>query len=314
MSAGTVTPTRSSRRSRKPSWRQVERITPYALLLPSFILILVLLGYPLGRLVVISFQEFTRKQLFNPDTVYTFDNYAKLFDAEFGWVLVRTVVVLLAMVVGTMVVGTAVAVLMQRLGKSMRTLVLVGLLFAWATPPLAATVVWKWMFNSRSGIATWLLQFVGVDWTGDNSVLFSAPKVLLVVTLVVIWQSIPFVALTLYAGLIQVPRELYEAAEMDGAGAWLSFTKVTVPMLKPIFLLLTTLSIIWDFRVFSQVWAFNRGGPNNESLLIGSYSYFASFSQFDYGRGSAVAVVMVLMMIAITAYYVRQMVRAGETS
>ena len=142
------------------------------------------------------------------------------------------------------------------------------------------------------GIATWALNVVGIDWTGDNSVLFSAPKVLAVVTLIVIWQVIPFVALTLYAGLIQVPKELYEAAEMDGAGAW-RCSKVTVPMLKPIFLLLGTLSIIWDFRVFSQVWAFNRGGPNNESLLIGSYSYFASFIQFDYGRGSAVAVVMV---------------------
>jgi N,N'-diacetylchitobiose transport system permease protein len=311
MSAGTVTPTRSSRR---PSWRTIEKITPYALLVPSVILIFILLGFPLGRLLVISFQEFTRKQLFNPDTVYTLDNYTGLIDAEFGWVLVRTLVVLGAMVVGTMLLGTAVAVLMQRLSRAMRTLVLVGLLFAWATPPLAATVVWKWMFNSRSGIATWLLQFVGVDWSGDNSVLFSAPKVLTVVTVVVIWQSIPFVALTLYAGLTQVSKELYEAAEMDGAGPWRCFTQVTVPMLKPIFLLLGTLSIIWDFRVFSQVWAFNRGGPNNESLLIGSYSYFASFSQFDYGRGSAVAVVMVLMMIAITAYYVRQMVRSGETA
>ncbi len=311
MSAGTVTTRRSSRR---PSWRTIEKITPFALLVPSLGLIFLLLGYPLGKLVVISFQEFTRRQLFNPDTVYTFDNYAKLFDVEFGWVLIRTLVVLLAMVVGTMLLGTAVAVLMQRISKPMRTLVLVGLLFAWATPPLAATVVWKWMFNSRSGIATWALNLVGIDWTGDNSVLFSAPKVLTVVTLIVIWQSIPFVALTLYAGLLQVPKELYEAAEMDGAGAWRCFTKVTVPMLKPIFLLLGTLSIIWDFRVFSQVWAFNRGGPNNESLLIGSYSYFASFSQFDYGRGSAVAVVMVLMMIAITAYYVRQMVRAGETA
>ncbi len=311
MSAGTVTKERSSRR---PSWRTVEKITPYALLVPSLGIIALLLGYPLVRLVVISFQEFTRKQLFNPDTVFTLQNYVGLLDARFGWVLVRTLVVLFAMVIGTMVIGTAVAELMKRLSKPVRTVVLVGLLFAWATPPLAATVVWKWMFNSRSGIATWALQFVGVDWSGDNSVLFSAPKVLAVVTMIVIWQSIPFVALTLYAGLTQVPKELYEAAEMDGASAWRCFTQVTVPMLRPIFLLLATLSIIWDFRVFSQVWAFNRGGPDNESLLIGSYSYFASFSQFDYGRGSAVAVVMVLMMIGITAYYVRQMVRAGETA
>jgi N,N'-diacetylchitobiose transport system permease protein len=196
----------------------------------------------------------------------------------------------------------------------MRTLVSVGLLFSWATPPISATVVWKWMFNSQYGIVTWALDQIGINLRGDNSVLFSPIKVLAVVTLIVIWQSIPFVALTLYAGLTQVPRELYEAAAMDGAGFWLCFRRVTVPMLKPVFLLLFTLSVIWDFRVFSQVWAFNRGGPDNESLLLGSYSYFASFVQYDFGRGSAVAVIMVLCLFALTAYYVRQMVRSGEAS
>jgi len=312
MSAGTVSKERSSRR---PSWRQVERMTPFALLAPSVILMALLLGYPLARLLGISFQQFTRTEFFTRETIYSgLDNYVELFTGDFFRVLVRTLVVVVAMVVGTVVIGTAVAVLMEKLGRPMRTLVLVGLLFAWATPPLSATVVWKWMFNSQSGIATWALDAVGVNLRGDNSVLFSATKVLTVVTLIVIWQSIPFVALTLYAGLTQVPRELYEAAEMDGAGFWRSFTSVTVPMLKPIFLLLITLSVIWDFRAFSQVWAFNRGGPDNESLLLGSYSYFASFVQYDFGRGSAVAVVMVLLLFGLTAYYVRQMIRSGEAT
>jgi N,N'-diacetylchitobiose transport system permease protein len=312
MSAGTVTKQRSSRR---PSWRQVERITPYALMTPSVILMALLLGYPLARLVGFSFQQFTRTEFFTRETIYSgFDNYAALLDGEFLKVLTRTLVVVAVMVAGTMLLGTAVALLMQKLGKPMKTLVSVGLLFAWATPPLSAVVVWKWMFNSQTGILTWLLELVGVGLRGDDSILFSATKVLAVIILIVVWQSIPFVALTLYAGLTQVPKELYEAAEMDGAGWWRCFTKVTVPMLKPIFLLLGTLSVIWDFRVFGQVWAFNKGGPNNESLLLGSYSYFASFVQYDFGRGSAVAVVMVLMLIGITAYYVRQMVRSGEAS
>src|SRR5262245_9035269 len=105
MGAGTVTRQRSSRR---PSWRTVEKLTPYTLLVPSVALIFLLLGYPLGKLVEISFQEFTRRQLFNPDTVFTLDNYTQLVDAEFGWVLIRTLVVLVAMVIGTMVLGTAV--------------------------------------------------------------------------------------------------------------------------------------------------------------------------------------------------------------
>jgi len=312
MSAGTVSTERSSRR---PSWRTVETVTPYLLLVPSLLLMVGLLGYPLLQLVLVSFQEFTREQFFTRETIYNgVDNYRAIITPEFGRVLVRTMVTLVAMVAGTMIVGTSIALLLQRLGKFMRTLVSVGMLFAWAMPPLAATVVWKWMFNSQYGFITWLVGFVGIDLRGDNSVLFSGPKVLVAVTLIVIWQAVPFVALTLYAGLTQISRELYEAAEMDGAGFWRCFTQVTVPMLKPVFMLVITLSVIWDFRLFSQVWVFNRGGPNGESLLLGSYSYFASFVQYDFGQGSAVAVITVLILLAVTAYYVRQMVRSGETS
>jgi N,N'-diacetylchitobiose transport system permease protein len=313
MTAGTLSRHRAPRR---PAGGRIGDAAPYLLLAPSVVLMAVLLGYPLVRLLDISFQRFTREQLFTRQTVYNgVDNYVKaLTDPEILAVMVRSVTVVAAMVVGTVVLGTAIALLLERLGKVMRTVVSIGLLFAWATPTTSAVVVWKWMFNSRYGVATWLLSLVGVDWHGDNSVLFSPVKVLSVVTLIVVWQGIPFVTLTLYAGLTQVPRELYEAAEMDGAGFWLNFRLVTVPMLKPIFMLLITLSVIWDFRAFNQVWVFNRGGPNNETLLLGSYSYFASFVQFDFGLGAAVAVIMVVGLFALTAYYVRQMVRSGEAS
>ena len=313
MSVGTVTTERSSRR---PAWRRTETVTPYLLLGPSLLLIFGLLGYPLYKLIAVSFQQFTRTEFFTRETIYNgVDNYTAIFaDPDFGWVLLRTLVTLVVMVVGTMVVGTAVALLLQRLNKVARTVVSISLLFSWATPPLAAVVVWKWLLNSQYGFYTWLLELVGFNLRGDSSILFSGPKVLAAICVVVIWQAVPFVALTLYAGLTQVSQELYEAAELDGAGFWRCFTQVTVPMLRPIFMLLITLSVIWDFRLFGQVWVFNRGGPNGESLLIGSYSYFTSFVQYDFGQGSAVAVVMVLSLLVITAYYIRQMVRSGETS
>lgn len=313
MSAGTVTT--SPRLSRRPP-RRFRHSVPYLLLAPSLALMALLLGYPLVRLVNISFQEFTREQFFTRETIYNgVDNYAAILtDPNFIEVLVRTLIVVAAMVTGTIVLGTAIALLLERLGGFMRMLVSIGLLCAWATPAVSATQVWKWMFNSEFGVATWALEFIGINLRGNNSVLFSPVKVLAVVTLVVIWQGIPFVTLTLYAGLTQVPRELYEAAQMDGAGFWLCFTKVTVPMMKPIFLLLITLSVIWDFRAFNQVWVFNRGGPDGGSLLLGSYSYFASFVQYDFGEGAAVAVLMVITLFAITYYYVRQMVRSGEAS
>jgi N,N'-diacetylchitobiose transport system permease protein len=289
----------------------------YLLLAPSVILMGVLLGYPLYRLVDFSFQEFTRRQLFQRTTVYNgIENYGKLFadNSEFVTIALRTVVVVIAMVTGTIVLGTLIALLLDKLNKFMRSAVSIALLFAWATPSVSATQVWKWMFNSQYGILTWVLEVFGVNWRDNNDILLSGWKILAAVTLIVIWQGIPFVTLTLFAGLTQVPKELYEAAEMDGAGFWLKFRGVTLPMLRPIFLLLTTLSVIWDFRAFNQVWVFNQGGPDRTSLLLGSYSYYASFVQYDYGYGAAIAVVMVLGLFAITYYYIRQMVRAGETS
>jgi N,N'-diacetylchitobiose transport system permease protein len=286
------------------------------LLAPSIILMGVLLGYPLIRLVDTSFQQYTQRELFNRTTVYNgVANYARLLtDDQFLTIVVRTFVVVCAMVVGTMVLGTAIALMLERLRPVMRGAVSIALLLAWATPTISAVQVWKWMFNSQYGIITWLVEFVGINLRGDNSIMFSGWKVLTAITIIVIWQGIPFIALTLYAGLTQVPKELYEAAEMDGAGFWKRFSLVTVPMLRPIFLLLITLSVIWDFRAFNQVWAFNKGGPNGESLLLGSYSYFASFVQYDFGYGAAIAISMVLGLFVLTYYYIRQMVRAGETS
>jgi N,N'-diacetylchitobiose transport system permease protein len=222
--------------------------------------------------------------------------------------------VVVAMVTGTIVLGTALALMLERLNPFMRGLVSIGLLCSWATPTVSATQVWKWMFDSDYGVLTWLLGLVGIDTRGDNSILLSGPEILAVVVLIVIWGAIPFVTLTLYAGLTQISKELYEAAELDGAGFWLKFRGVTFPMLKPIFLLLITMSVIWDFRTFNQVWVFNKGGPNGDSLLLGSFSYYASFSQHDYGYGAAIAIIMVAGMFALTFYYIRQMVRAGEAS
>ena len=313
MSVGTYQRPRTSRRRPR---RWTPGGVPYALLGPSLVLMALLLGYPLIRLVLISFQKFGREQFFTRQTVWNgLANYrAILTDDQFIAVAARTLVVTGAMVTGTMVIGTLVALLMERIGRLMRTVVAIGLLFAWATPPVSATQVWKWMFNSQYGVATWFLGLFGVDLRGSNSVLFSPVKVLIVVTVIVIWQAVPFVALTLYAGLTQVPRELSEAARMDGASFRQLFTQVTFPRMRPVFLLLTTLSVIWDSRVFNQVWVFNRGGPDNQTFLLGSYSYFASFVQFDFGQGAAVAVIMVLLLFLVTIYYVRQMVRAGEAA
>src|SRR5204862_2131914 len=129
-----------------------------------------------------------------------------------------------------------------------------------------------------------------------------------VFTALIVWGAIPFVTITVYAALAQVPNELLEAAAIDGARPWAVFREVTVPLLKPILVILTSLSIIWDFQVFNQVWIMLGERPSPDYYTMGIYSYVQSFSINEYGLGSAIAVVMVGIMMCVTDVYIRQMV------
>src|SRR5205814_6704052 len=133
-----------------------------------------------------------------------------------------------------------------------------------------------------------------------------------IITALVVWGAIPFVAITVFAGLSQVPGELIEAAQIDGARSWNVFREVTLPLLKPIFVILTSLSIIWDFQVFNQIWIMLDQRPSPDYYLMSVYSFVESFRISQYGLGSAIAVVMVLIMLVVTSVYVRQMVKTGE--
>jgi N,N'-diacetylchitobiose transport system permease protein len=134
-----------------------------------------------------------------------------------------------------------------------------------------------------------------------------------VITAIVVWGAIPFVAITLYAGLTQVPGELVEAAQIDGAGRWQVFRDVTFPLLKPIFVIVTSLSIIWDFQIFNQIWLVRDGEPEEDYWLMSVYSFVEAFRLGEYGFGAAIAVVMVGVMFLATFVYLRQMIRIGET-
>src|SRR5437764_621244 len=133
-----------------------------------------------------------------------------------------------------------------------------------------------------------------------------------VIISLIVWGAIPFVAITLYAGLTQVSRELVEAASIDGASRWRIFRDITLPLLKPIYVIVISLSIIWDFQVFNQVWLITNTTPSPDYYVMAVYSYVTSFKISEYGLGSAIAVVMVAIMALISVFYVRQMVKLGD--
>ena len=294
--------------------RRAVGALPYGLLVPSVLLLLGLLGYPMYVLVRTSFQQLDLRQLIRRQTVWTgFDNYRTILsDGEFWAVTVRTVVFAAVCVALTIGFGTLVALLMRRTGRSMRLLISAGLLLAWATPPVSAATVFKWLFDEQYGVVDWLVtKLTPLDWS-QHSWFDSQLPAFSVIVLCVVWQSIPFVALTLYAGLTTVPDAVLEAAHIDGAGAWRSFWSVTGPMLKPLYLILTSLSVIWDLKVFTQVYVITRGGPDRKTLLINLYTYIEGFGASRFGVASAAAVVMVLITLAATIWYVRSMIRVGE--
>lgn len=296
---------RPSRRRRRTS------ALPYSLLAPSVAVLGVMLGYPLYRLGVLAFQDFGLAQVFGrPADWVGLRNFREILADEYFWtVLGRTVVFCAVNVALTMTLGMLVALLLQSLGTRMRLLVSTSLILAWAMPALTATVVWQWIFDTQYGLVNWALSKPGHSWLAEPLSFFA------VATIIVVWMGVPFVAFTLYAGLTQIPDELIEAAHLDGAGTRARFRYVVVPALKPILLILTSLSILWDFRVFTQIYVLQRaGGVSRDTNLLGVYAYRISIGENDFDTGAAVAIVMVLITVLLTLAYLRAMLREDGLS
>ena len=288
---------------------------PYALAAPAVAVLALVLGYPMVRLVLLSVQHFGLAQQFGaPARFAGLENYRRILaDPEFWTVLRRTLVFCGLNVALTMGLGMLVALLMNALGAVMRGLVGTGLLLAWAMPPLTATVVWQWLFDTQYGLANWLVTSSGLaDYRGHSWL--SAPlSFYAVATVIVVWMGTPFAALTLYAGLTQLPQDVVEAAQLDGATAPQRFRYVTLPFLAPVLAILTALETLWDFRVFTQIYVLQRaGGVARDTNLLGVYAYRISIGENRFDVGAAVAVVMVALAMALTAVYLRQMLRQEE--
>lgn len=287
--------------------------TPYALLTPALIVLAVITGWPLLQLLIMSFQEFGRAQVFGaPPEFVGADNYAAvLADPEFWEVLGRSVLFAAACVILTMVLGVLVALLMRRLGTVLRTLVSVGLLLAWAMPPLSATIVWGWIFDTQYGVLNHILvNGFGLTQFDDHSWLINPLSFFFVATIIIVWGAVPFVAFTVYAGLTQVPDEVLEAAQLDGAGTVKRFRLVIVPFIRPILIVVTILQVIWDLRVFTQIYALQSiGGLAEQTNTLGVYIYRVSLGSGDFGTGGAISVIFVMLLAVLSIFYVRSNVK-----
>jgi N,N'-diacetylchitobiose transport system permease protein len=302
-------------RGRRLSSRRRGELLPWLLLIPAGIVILALTAYPLIQLVIISFQEFGRAQIFGaPPTWVWFENYLKVLSDETFWIVLgRSVLFALVNVLTTMTLGILIALLMTRLNRGFKLLVSAGLLLAWAMPPITATVVWGWLFDTDSGVVNYVLTTVfGLDML-HHSWLIQPLSFYFVATVIITWQSVPFVAFTTFAGLTQVPTEVMEAAQLDGSTGFQRFRFITFPYIRPVLLVLLLLQIIWDMRVFPQIKALQSiGGIAADTSTIGVYIYNVSIAGGNLGAGGAIAVILVIVMMAISAYYIRSTLRQDE--
>ncbi|MFE7121007.1 carbohydrate ABC transporter permease [Streptomyces sp. NPDC057654] len=290
--------------------------TPWLYLAPALIVLAGLLIYPIYQLGLISTLQYTQAQVSGgePTSFRGLGNYADLFsDGQFWRVLIATLGFAAACVVSTLAVGCALAVLLTRIRALPRLALMLAALGAWATPAITGSTVWVFLFDPDFGPVDKVLVWLGLDGFADYSWTYDRFSAFALVLFEVVWCSFPFVMVTVYAGIKSISSEVLEAASLDGASNWRIWRSIMAPMLRPILVVVTIQSIIWDFKVFTQIYVMTDGGGiAGQNLVLNVYAYQKAFASSQYGLGSAIGVVMLLILLAVTLGYLRLLRRQGE--
>lgn len=283
----------------------------YTLLAPSAVGLLLLVVWPFAYDVLIAFSNLSLRTLLNPSYGIEFgiNNFARVFndrllqtkDSTFGVLLVRTVIWTVVNVTAHVLGGLGLALLLNRplpFRGVYRTLLIVP----WAIPQVIAATAWKNEFNPQFGFINLMLKSIGlqsVNWVQDPNWAFVSAL------LVNIWFGIPFMMIILLGGLQSISPEFYEAAEIDGASGWDRFSKVTLPLLRPVLTPAITLGIIWTFNQLNVIYLVTGGGPFEKTNILVSALYYAAFSFSRYGFAAAFSLVLFAILFVVAAIWMR---------
>lgn len=286
---------------------------PYLLVTPSLVALGLILGYPIIKLFSLSLERYGLSEIIAGKGVFVgFGNFSEILtDKDFWTILERTLFFTFGMVAVSMIVGAWLAHLMLNMHSKIRNVLNLVLILVWAMPQLVSISVWRWLFSFEFSIITEIINNLGFNMDKHNYFVNTVSGFLIIGGCVA-WGALPFITISIYAALTQVPQDLIEAAEIDGANSRQVFRNITFPMLLPVYVILISLSTIWDFQVFSHIWIFLDSRPSAEYYTIAIYAFQKSFGLSEYGKGAAISIVMIVALIGVTGYYLRQMMKMGD--
>lgn len=280
-----------------------DRRFGYLLVAPALIVLLVITVYPLIYNVYNSLQHDVVTSGV-PATFAGLSNYQRIFtDNLFVPSLLRTVGFTVVSVAFETVIGLALALTLNRAFPG-RGLVRAAVFIPWAVPTVVSAQLWKAMFDPQNGFVNYILTtlhlpgghvtWLGQTWTAWTAILVADA-----------WRNTPFMAIVLLAGLQVIPGDIYEAARIDGATAWQTFRRLTLPLLKPALMVALIFRTLSSFLIFDVVYNMTSGGPGTSTTVLSYLDYQAFLVDFDFGYGGAVAIALVVFALLIAAVYVR---------
>ncbi|WP_441247745.1 carbohydrate ABC transporter permease [Kitasatospora sp. McL0602] len=290
----------TSSRTKATRSRGLDRLGPLPWIGPAVLLIVLVVLWPVYEMIHTSFQRISTSGFVRGSA--GLDKYRKLLDeADLGHVLTATVVWTVVVVSVTMIASLALAQLFNQQFPG-RRLTRWALIAPWAASVLMTAIGFKWMLNQTAGVLNTAMVDLGVidnpkDWLGDPSTAW--PWMMFVAVFV----SLPFTTYTLLAGLQTVPAELYEAAEVDGAGTWRTYRLITLPLLRPAFLVGVVINLINVFNSFPVIWGMTQGGPSSDTATTTVFMY--QLKDTDIGESAAMSVLNFALVVIMVLLFLK---------
>ena len=258
------------------------------------------------------YMSFTNKTIGNPASFVGLKNYIRLLgDPEYRRSILNTVFFTAISIAVKTVLGMLMALSLNQKFKG-RNVARALLMIPWTLPNIVVVYNWRWIFNSTDGIANHIFKSLHIT---NSDIIWFASTGLAMTTIIVanVWRGTPFFGVSILAKLQTIPKDYYEAAEIDGAGLWKKFRYITLPEVKDVTILSALMSTIWTINEFETVWLLTGGGPNGTTEVMNVYSYKTAMRSMMLGRGIAVAVLAMPILMILISILTRRMLPENES-